>query len=259
MQRVHTAEFLPTYEPYARRLEDFYRRSQMVGIETITECPRYDGAEVVKLGYRGNGSCIRLDTAFIEKKRNRKWQEWVRIATPDGGFNAARYDEDGPFTLKSFSRDGAMNDIAIRWDAFVSAPYQYRDLTILQFLSLPRVRVDECVLFSRNNESLIRVTCSQPKSTPTKFVFSIDKGWALVEQCTGDAGRAEHVRVDYDMRGDFPIVSRREKWTEYSDGSAVNRHVVEVIDFVASPANEDGFELSSIGIHGGIPAKDFST
>lgn len=260
LRRISSAEFIAQYQSHFERIERFYRRAYIAGISTKSHFSGFEGIEVMKHEYRSNGACLRVDSSFLDRKHARRWTSLVSVASPCLSFEAAMYIDEDTYTLTRFERDGTKADTSIRWNfPFASSAYQYRDLTMLEFLRQPNVEIVGVETLVRDGEKLCRLECQQPRIVPQSFVFSIDKGWPLVETSSGGEERVTRSRFDYDYIRGLPIIRRCEESYEFADGRVSIQEVVEIADFVPSPAAEDEFEPSAIGIHGQLPTKDFGT
>jgi len=176
------------------------------------------------------------------------------------GFDASRGKDDTSFVLRSFSRDATKTDVGIRCKyPFASSTYHYREVTLWDFLSDPQVQITNCEAAKRNRENVIYLECQRKGFVPQAFTFSIDKAWAMVDFCGGTNEKRDCIHVDYEMVNGYPIVRRLDEYRQYSNGEIPLRTVVEVSDFIPAPAPLDYFDMSALGIHDALPAKDFDT
>lgn len=260
-QQISVDRFLSAVKPELDRLEKFYRHSQFVGLWKSRHETQFAGEEVSRHTYRSHGAHMRMDTLVIQRreKSNRRWVEWSRVATPHMAFHASRGPDEG-FVLRRFARDPQETDNGIRWKyPFASSTYQYRNVTLWDFLTDPSVEITKCEATKRNGERVVIVHCQKEGVVPQAFTFSTDKSWALVDFWAGEDDRRARIEVQYEMVNGYPIVRRFEEYREYASGHVPFRRVVEVSDFIPAPAPLDYFDPSSLGIHDAMPAKDFST
>jgi hypothetical protein len=250
-ETISKGEMLAEYEPEAKKLEDFYRRAQITGISTKSDWGGLGGTEVTKHVFKGNGKSLRVDEILIETPRYPPppWVQWITVASPSGSFQASRASGQPTFVLRDHGGDSARMDTVIRWKYKISsAPYQFRDYTILEFLKLPELNINNCERLVRNGESLVKVSYQYPGTVPGSFLFSVDKHWALIENTNGTDFQKDRLVVEYELENGMPVMRRIESWREVKDGRKSMHEVIDITEFLSRAASEKEFTVASVGL-----------
>lgn len=254
-------EFLKIYEPQATKLQEAYSHIRLAGREETTKHPAYPNEpRIESVIYRASGPNARLDVTIVRDGNTGKHDGGVivRATTSERSFAAVKGPNQGAFALNRLERNANSMFESIRlYDPLSSAPYCFREGTILDFIRLREVTLTGFEEFDRDGEPLAKVAFSYRGETETKdkyqyqgwFLFRKDRCWALRER----QAAVEHRIVTYRPGpAEIPIVAQVLTWSVYPETKTPSHYTtatVEEVEFVAPPESE--FSLASLGLEEG--------
>lgn len=247
--------FLARYEPSARKLEEFYRHIRIVATSSKTGWPALKGPQLMKLIFEANGPLLRLELEVLESHKPSvpAGLRQVAVANPQGSFIVNKRSDESEFALRRFGRaNNAKFDQRIRWGAAIAAaPYQYRDVTILEFFRMPEVQVASVEEGTRGGENVVTVGYELPGTAPGWFSFLPDKSWALSEYTIGPGTESPvHLVVEYgDVADGVPLLKRIRSWREKDGNKKILEETVDIEEIEPGGVPESEFTLASVGIH----------
>jgi hypothetical protein len=247
-------DFLADYEPAAKRLEDFYRRTT-IRARAVTTAP--EGERSKNIRYEANDRLLRLeisdevwngkpsDVCFRAMVTNPKASFWITKKVNSDRFQINKLVHRNIDYAKAVAIDGEIP----------FAPFCWRDGRVTTFLKFPNVSILKIEDLSIDGETLCNLTWKQefPRSAEGKdtkpwigwFLFDPARCWVLRGHRLGPL----EASLEYGpLQDGVPMIKKLEYWYD-KDGSRSYVTTITVSEIKRVEAPEKDFTLAAFGMN----------
>jgi len=246
-------DLLAAYEPAAQRLQAFYTNLYISADITKSNwvyMPHQPPGE--KVEFRANGRLIRSDRVIEDAAHP---ETIVQVAGAQRGFVVSKAPGANAFILDTWHANPELTTESSRlFNPLAFAPYCILEVTILEWMKRPSVRLRAVEEVQEQGELLLKATFDetfkregQVLHLSHRFLFEPQRNWACRRYAYGGTN-PECAEIEYEGEVDgIPLIKSATYWKE-DKGKRANMTHATVRKLIVGPVPEDQFTLAAFGI-----------